>query len=101
MKPSHETILGTISSVVAGITRDWGVDSEPTATTRLNGDLGFTSMDVIDLFATLEVKFQRKLPYEAFITVEGGGYRSELTLGELADFVNDNFDNTRPDPTAV
>ena len=101
MKPSYQAILGTVSGAVVEITRDWGIDAEPHPDTRLSADLGFTSLDVIDLFATLEIEFQRKLPYESFIAVEGGGYRSELTVGELSDFIHDNFDTPRPDATAI
>jgi acyl carrier protein len=101
MKPSIGEIDATVSEVVNGITRDWGVSAAFSRDTRLAADLGFTSMDTIDLFATLEMRFKRKFPYESFIVVEGGGYRPDLSLGELADFVHANYDTGRPDPAAV
>jgi acyl carrier protein len=101
MKPTHDAIVATVSTVIGNIIKDWGLDAELGPATRLNADLGFTSMDVIDLFATLEITFQRKMPYESFITAEGGGYRSELTIGELSDFIDRNFDVRRTEPSAI
>lgn len=101
MKPSIGEIDSTVQGVVQSITRDWGLAVELNRETRLAAQLGFTSMDTIDLFATLEMQFRRKFPYESFIVVEGGGYRPDLSLGELADFVHANFDSGRPEPSAV
>jgi acyl carrier protein len=101
MTPSIGEIDATVTDVVRGITKDWGIAANFVRDTRLAADLGFTSMDTIDLFATLEMRFKRKFPYESFIVVEGGGYRPDLSIGELADFVHAHFDTGRPDPSAV
>ncbi len=101
MKPSPQAVLDTVLGEVTNTTRDWGLDVQLASTTRLNSDLGFTSIDIIDLFATLEIAFQRKLPYESFITVEGGGYRSDIAIGELSEFIYEHYDTPRPGPAAV
>ena len=100
MKPSQEAILDTVLGAVTDMTKDWGVNADPVAATRLNADLGFSSIDMIDLLATLEVKFQHKLPYESFLMVDGG-YRSDIVISELAAFIYEKYDTPRPDPTAV
>ena len=101
MKPSLPEIEQTIAAAVAEAIRDWGVDVELEPSTRLIADVGFTSMDTIDLFARLDVLFQRKFPYEPFITAEGGGYRSEITIGELAAFIDQSFDTPRAESPAL
>lgn len=101
MLPSEQEISGTICDIVSNIIKDWGLDAEINAETLLIQDLGFTSMDTIDLIATLETRYQRKLPYEALVTNEDGSYRSELAIKELGEFVHLNFNNARPESLAV
>ena len=101
MLPSEQEIIGTICDIVKNIMKDWGLDAEVDDGTLLIQDLGFTSMDIIDLIATLETRYQRKLPYESLVTFADGSYRSELAVKDLAEFIQKNFDVTRPDSIAV
>lgn len=101
MPPSEQEIIGTVREIVTAIMQDWGLDADVNASTRLIGDLGFTSMDIIDVIATLETRFRRKLPYESLVTFEDGSYRSEIAVEELAGFVHRNFDVTRQETMAV
>ncbi|MCX7114101.1 MAG: acyl carrier protein [Proteobacteria bacterium] len=101
MLPSEQEIIGTICDIVKNIMKDWGLDAEVDDGTLLIQDLGFTSMDIIDLIATLETRYQRKLPYESLVTFADGSYRSELAVKDLAEFIQKNFDVARPDSIAV
>ena len=101
MLPSEQEIIGTICGIVKNIMKDWGLDAEVDDGTLLIQDLGFTSMGIIDLIATLETRYQRKLPYESLVTFADGSYRSELAVKDLAEFIQKNFDVARPDSIAV
>ena len=101
MLPSEQEITGTICEIVKNIMQDWGLDAEINAGTLLIQDLGLTSMDIIDLIATLETRYQRKLPYESLVTFADGSYRSELAVKDMAEFIRQNFEVTRPDTIAV
>jgi acyl carrier protein len=101
MLPPEQEIIATIREIVKNIMQDWGLDAEVGTGTLLIKDLGFTSMDIIDLIATLETRYQRKLPYETLVTSADGSYRNELAVKELAEFIRQNFDVTRHDTIAV
>ena len=101
MTPTDQEIFDTICTIVREITEEWNVEADIAGDTRLIAELGFTSMDVIDLLASLETKLGRKLPYEKLVVLEDGGYRQELTVADLTDFVYHNLEVTRDLPGAV
>jgi acyl carrier protein len=101
MKLSKEEITNTICASVSTLTQDWSLDIAVVPETQLVQELGFSSMEFIDLLATLETRFQRKFPYEQLMTTDEGGYRQELTVSELSMFVYDNFDVARAPHGAV
>ena len=90
MKPTEDQIVATVQGVLADMTRDWSFTADIEPATLLIAELGFTSMDVIDLFATLDLKFQRKLPYEQFVTTESGGYKLEMSVTEISRFIHES-----------
>ena len=55
MKPSQQEITETVCKIVKRITEDWNLDAAIVPETRLIAELGFTSIDVIDLLASLEI----------------------------------------------
>ena len=88
MKPTPEQIAETIVTTIVNVTQDWSLSANVGPETRLVAELGFTSMDVIDLFAMLDMAFQVKLPFEQFVIAGASGeYRQEMTVAELAAFV--------------
>jgi len=97
-RPSPEQIESAIQELAAQILLDRGEDpGEITPTTRLNADLGYSSMDALHLLARIDMHFRRKIDYEPLV-VQGGKSRAELTAGQLAAYVTENFDRPRPDP---
>src|SRR5262249_37879454 len=101
MKPTREEISERTCRIVQQIVDDWGLEASPVNDTRLIADLGFTSMDIIDLLASIETQLGRKLPYERLIVIEGGGYRQELTVADLVAFIDENYDISRAAPGAA
>lgn len=80
---SLDIVRGLVEQTIA----EWNMEATVEASTGLIGDLGFTSIDVIDVMASMELKLGRKLPYDQLIAAPGGGYREELTVGDVAEFV--------------
>ena len=102
MKPTPDQIVTAITSAITNITAEWSLSADVTPDTKLIGELGFTSMDVIDLFAMLDVALQAKLPYERFVVPAGDGeYRQEMSVAEIAAFVDEYFDRPRGGPQPV
>ena len=101
MSLSREDVRQTIIAVLKGMTQDWDLEfGEMGPHTRLSADLCFTSVDMLNLMATLDVQFRRRLPYEQLIMREGR-YRDELTVAELAEFVVAHPVAEKPGPTAM
>lgn len=101
MKPSQEQTVDIVCGVVSNVIEDWGLDATLSPETCLVSELGFTSMDMIDVVSTLETQLRRKLPYEELVMLPEGGYREDISIGELATFVYDNYDVTRTEAGAI
>jgi len=82
-----EEILEKLIEAVEEITDDWDIEEEIGADSRLSADLGFSSVDVVQLFATISARFQRKFRYDRLIVDENEQYRNELSIGEIASFL--------------
>lgn len=59
--------------------------------------LGFSSVDIMHFLASIDMRFERHLPYDK-IMLKNGEYVSDLSFGEIVDFVYDNFDFTSSGP---
>lgn len=82
-------LLPELVAVIEDLTSDWdtGFSGSIGPETRLIGDLGFESIDVVHLIVTLEERFQRQdLPFESLL-MRGGRYVSDLRVGELSTFL--------------
>jgi acyl carrier protein len=90
VKPSEQEILDSIRTLVEGTVADWGLDVQVTPSTLLIQELGLTSMDMIDLLAAIDIRFNCRLPYEALVR-DANGYRQELSVAEICEFVSRNF----------
>ena len=59
--------------------------------------LGFSSVDIMHLLASVDMRFERHLPYDKII-LKNGEYVTDLSFGEIVSFVNDNFDSDPSGP---
>lgn len=101
MTPSKETIETAILELLADMTSDWDLEQEELGgQTRLSADLGFSSVDMLELLAGIDMKYRRKLRYDRLILREGR-YINELTVENLAVFVHENFDVHDAGPVAM
>jgi acyl carrier protein len=96
MKPTTQEIEASVMEIVKEMTEDWDLemdDLEPEA--GLVEELCFSSVDFLHLLAAVEMKIGRKLSYEELL-VRDGSYRTELTVRELAKFVDENYEQAEP-----
>ena len=80
----------TLSSVIATIERlvqDWDLAQPIEAGTRLVGDLGFESIDLIQMAAAMGQEFGRRNLGFAELLIVDGRYVDDLTVGQIADFL--------------
>lgn len=87
---NNATIESDLVGLLTDLTSEWDLDLlEPiSANTRLVADLGFDSVDVVQLAIAIEERFQRrKLPFEKLLMVDGR-YVDDLTVGQMASFLS-------------
>lgn len=76
-----------ICAVVSEFVEDWGVDVPITAGTKLVEDLGFDSIDVIQLIVAIESAFKtRNLGFQDLL-MQDGRYVDDLSVGDIVSFL--------------
>ncbi len=93
MSADKATIETGVISVLNNMTQDWDLELEGGIgpTTRLMEDLGFESIDVVQLAVSLEQHFGRKgLPFEKLF-MRDGDYVDDLHVNEVVDFLSTNL----------
>lgn len=85
---SRQSILATVIATIEQLVQDWDLATPVGAATRLVADLGFESIDLIQMVAALEQEFGRpNLPFAELLIVDGR-YVDDLTVGQIADFLS-------------
>jgi acyl carrier protein len=84
-KEIQKGLIEVLESMVIG----WDLDLvEPIGpNTKIIEDLGFESIDLVQLVVGIEEKFQRRgLPYEE-VLMKNGAYVTEINLSDLVSFL--------------
>ncbi|MFT5228765.1 MAG: acyl carrier protein [Glaciecola sp.] len=59
--------------------------------------LGFSSVDIMHMLASVDMRFERHLPYDK-IMLKNDEYVTDLSFREIVNFVHENFDFASTDP---
>lgn len=85
---THEPqILDGITETIAELASDWEYENPVTTETYLFGDLGFESLDLVVLGASLQEKYGR-LPFAELLAEIGQRENQDISVGELATFIS-------------
>lgn len=68
--------------------------------TLLVQELGFNSIDIMHLLASVDMHYERHLPYDELILAEGR-YVSDIRVSDLVDFIRRNYDRQAPGPIVL
>ncbi|HEX4871906.1 MAG TPA: phosphopantetheine-binding protein [Nevskiaceae bacterium] len=82
-------MLDDLIALLTDFTQDWDLDlAGPIgADTRLLADLGFESIDIIQLVVAIQEELlKRKLPFDRLL-MKDGRYVDDLRVGEIADYI--------------
>lgn len=88
-----ESILKRMVGILEEMTSDWDTDLESpmSADTKLVSELGFESIDVVQLIVEIEESFKcRDLPFEDLLMADGR-YVDELAIGNAVDFLHSHL----------
>lgn len=101
MRPTLEQAQAGVINVVEEIAKTRAHGGEAiTLQTRLGEDLGFSSMDIIHLMASIDMRFHCKLKYDLFFR-QADQLVEDFSVAGIADFVFNNFDNQVTGPVAM
>ncbi|PZO56948.1 MAG: hypothetical protein DCF15_07855 [Phormidesmis priestleyi] len=75
-----------IIALIQALAQDYDLDEPIEPTTALVADLGFASLDFVQLVVDIEAAFNRKLGFQALL-VEAGSYIEDIQVGALTTFV--------------
>ncbi|WP_051362034.1 acyl carrier protein [Solimonas soli] len=86
---SSDEILVKLTATLKDFTQDWDneFEGEYQRDTKLLGDLGFESIDIIQFIVAIEEDLGLfKTPFDKLL-MKDGRYVDDLSLGQLADFL--------------
>jgi acyl carrier protein len=69
--------------------KNWDLDEEITGFTRLNQDLCFSSVNMIQFMSKIDLEFQKKFPFELMV-MNNGEFKKELLVTDVVNFVFEN-----------
>lgn len=92
MKPDQQQVQTSILEILTEMTGDWDLEEALTPASKLSADLGFSSVDLLELLAALDMRLGRKLRYELLL-VQDGQFRTDLCVADLARFVVEHYDD--------
>ncbi|SEQ95928.1 acyl carrier protein [Solimonas aquatica] len=84
-----DRLVPKLVSLLEDFTQDWDRDSEAPMTrdTKLLADLGFESIDIIQLLVAIEQDItHKKVPFDQLL-MSKGRYVDDLSIGQIADFL--------------
>ena len=87
--PTSDELVPRLIELLKDFTQDWDneFEGEMTRETKLLGDLGFESIDIIQLVVAIEQMVgKRKLPFDKLL-MKDGRYVDDLAIGQIADFL--------------
>ena len=84
---TEREIKSELIEILKDITQDWEIDEiEILPSTKIVEDLGFVSIDIIQLVVAIEEHFQQKLGFNELL-MKNGRYIDDLAVEEIAKFV--------------
>jgi len=95
----RQTTHQGVIHILQDMTSDWETDfaGPIVSDTCLVSDLGFCSIDIVQLAIALEEFFECKgLPFQQLVTTPDGKYVDDITVGELLQFLLRNLKQLNP-----
>lgn len=87
----RRTIQSTVIATLADLVQDWDIEDPIEGSTRVVADLGFESIDLIQMVAALERAFKLKGGSLVEMLVEGGRYVDDLTVDRIVERVDERI----------
>ncbi len=84
---NREAARAVVVDTIREVREDWSISTPITDSTGLFNDIGFESIDAVALGSAIEEHFDQSLPFAEFLTKANEEKWSDVTVGQLVDFV--------------
>jgi acyl carrier protein len=91
MKKSREEILADVLSLLIGLADDWDYSGPITLSTYFFANLGFESLDVVVLAASVQERYGQVLPFPELFAEIGERELRDISVGEWVDFIHQHL----------
>jgi acyl carrier protein len=83
----YSPVFETVISALEELMQDWEIEDPIRSDTRVVADLGFESIDLIQMISFLEKAFRLRSGSLVDILVIDGRYVDDLLVGEIAEII--------------
>lgn len=89
MSNASDALVQPLIALLQDFTQDWdhSFDGEMGRSTRLFADLGFESIDIIQLAVAIQEEVVKKRVSFDKLLMKDGRYVDDLSIGQIADFL--------------
>lgn len=89
MSTASDALVQPLIALLQDFTQDWdhSFDGEMGRSTRLFADLGFESIDIIQLAVAIQEEVVKKRVSFDKLLMKDGRYVDDLSIGQIADFL--------------
>jgi|GEM_PF-692111 len=92
----HSTITTTVISTLDGLVQDWDIEDAIDTGTLVVADLGFESIDLIQMVAALERAFKLKSGSLVDMLVADGRYVDDLSVDQIVQSIDKRLGQGAP-----
>lgn len=88
LAPGGSQTMMMVVTTLEDLVQDWDIDEAIGSGTRVVADLGFESVDLIQMVGALERTFRQHRVSLVDMLVKDGRYVDDLTVGQIAEAVS-------------
>lgn len=92
---SREKVRNELLTMLGEWREDWEYTGTITEGTGIFNDLEFESIDVVAFGSAIEEHFDQTLPFAEFLTKVREQQQTDITVGNLLDFLMANLEGSR------
>jgi acyl carrier protein len=100
MSTTREKIQDDVMELLSELADDWEYEGTITEETKLLGDMGLESLDIVVLATSLQQRYNQDLPFSEFFAEIGQRPTPDVSVREWTDFMVQHLNGFEIQPAA-